>query len=83
MSDAGKPDVPGFYAARNCSYFWETVPTLPRDPRKPNDLDSRSVDHSADMVRYAVLRRGSTHVRTFEVFASASRRGSYSRDIGS
>jgi hypothetical protein len=77
MSDAGKPDVPGFYAARNCSYFWETVPTLPRDPRKPNDLDSRACDHSADMCRYAVLRRGPAQHREFSVFDAP-----HSRDIG-
>lgn len=58
MQDAGKPDRPGFYAARQCEYFWSTVPTLARDPRKGNDLDSRGPDHAADACRYAVLRRG-------------------------
>lgn len=80
MSDAGKPDVPGFYAARNCSYFWETVPTLPRDPCKQNDLDTRAVDHSADMVRYAVLRRGPSHVSEFDGSVYAGK--SHSRDFG-
>jgi hypothetical protein len=54
MSQAGKPDQPGFYVTRSASYFWETVPYLPRDPRHPQDVDSRAVDHGADAARYAV-----------------------------
>ena len=75
MADAGKPDVPGFYASRSCSYFWETVPTLPRDPRKPNDLDTRACDHMADCVRYGVLRRGGSSVTEFGTFAGTGRVG--------
>ena len=57
LADAGKPDVPGLYVARHCEYFWETVPTLGRDPRRPEDLDSRQADHAADAIRYGCLRR--------------------------
>ncbi len=57
LADAGKVDVPGLYISRNCSYFWETVPSLGRDPRKAEDLDTRQPDHSADSVRYACMRR--------------------------
>ena len=60
LADAGKPDVPGLYVARHCEYFWETVPTLGRDPRRPEDLDSRGPDHAADAVRYGCLRRYAT-----------------------
>lgn len=62
MQEAGEPDKPGFFAARSCEYFWQTVPFIGRDPRKPNDADSRGPDHSADMCRYGVLavRRGVT-----------------------
>jgi len=63
MQDAGT-DKDGFYASRACEYFWQTVPYLGRDPRKPNDCDSRGPDHAA--VRYAVLRRShSTTQREF------------------
>ena len=55
LQDAGKPDKPGLYVSRACEYFWSTVPTLPRDPRKPDDVDSRAADHAADAVRYAIL----------------------------
>jgi hypothetical protein len=56
MQDAGKPDQPGLYVARQCEYFWETVPILGRDPRRPEDLDSRGPDHAADAIRYGCLR---------------------------
>ena len=55
LQDAGKPDKPGLYIARNCEYFWSTVPYLARDPRKPDDVDTRSPDHAADACRYGCL----------------------------
>jgi len=57
LADAGKPDVPGLYITRNCRYFWQTVPSLARDPRRVEDLDSSGPDHAADAVRYACLRQ--------------------------
>lgn len=56
LQDAGRPDRPGLYIARQCTYFWETVPTLGRDPHRPEDLDSRGPDHAADAMRYGCLR---------------------------
>lgn len=56
LSDAGKPDVPGLYIARTCSYFWETVPYLARDQKRVEDVDSSGPDHAADAVRYGCLR---------------------------
>jgi hypothetical protein len=57
MNDAGKPDVPGLYVSRDCAGFWGTVPYLPRDPRRPDDVDTRAPDHWADAARYACLFR--------------------------
>lgn len=56
LADAGKPDCAGLYIARNCRFFWETVPTLPRDMRRIEDVDSSAVDHCGDAVRYGCLR---------------------------
>jgi len=56
LQDAGKPDKPGLYVCRGCSYWWSTVPSLPRDPRKPDDVDTRAPDHAADASRYALRR---------------------------
>jgi hypothetical protein len=55
MEDAGKPDRAGFYVSTRCRYWWETVPSLPRDPRRPEDVDTRAPDHAADASRYAVV----------------------------
>ena len=60
LQDAGKPDVPGLYVCRGCEYFWATVPTLGRDPRRVEDLDSRGPDHAADAIRYGCLRQART-----------------------
>ncbi|MDA3919940.1 MAG: phage terminase large subunit [Salinisphaera sp.] len=57
LQDAGKPDVPGLYISRSAEYFWATVPYLGRDPRKPEDLDTRAADHAADSCRYALTRQ--------------------------
>jgi len=54
LQDAGHPDRPGLYVSRACEYWWATVPTLGRDPRRPQDIDSRGPDHGADCCRYAL-----------------------------
>jgi hypothetical protein len=56
LADAGKPDVPGMYVSRACTYFWETVPFLARDLKRVEDVDSTGPDHAADAVRYGCLR---------------------------
>lgn len=56
LSWAGKPDRAGLYISRHCDYFWQTVPTLPRDPRRIEDLDTSGPDHGADAMRYGCLR---------------------------
>ena len=58
LADAGKPDVPGLYVSRNCRIWWETVPSLPRDPRNPEDVDSSAPDHAADACRYGLKNSG-------------------------
>src|SRR5690606_37285666 len=57
LSHAGEVDRPGLYIARNCSYFWNTVPMLPRDPKRIEDVDSTGPDHAADAVRYGCMRQ--------------------------
>jgi hypothetical protein len=55
LADAGSPDLPGLYVSRRCSYWWSTVPFLPRDVRRPEDLSTTGPDHSADCCRYGLL----------------------------
>ncbi len=57
LADAGKPDMPGLYVSRACEYFWATVPTLARDQKRVEDLDSSGPDHAADACRYGILRQ--------------------------
>jgi hypothetical protein len=57
LRQAGEAGAPGLFIGRGCSYFWRTVPYLPRDPRDPEDLDSTAPDHAADAVRYACVYR--------------------------
>lgn len=57
LADAGKPDVPGLYISRGCAYLWETLPTLARDQKRVEDVDSSGPDHGADAVRYGCLRQ--------------------------
>lgn len=52
LQDAGKPDKPGLYISRQCSYFWATVPYLPRDSKRVEDVDTSGPDHAADATRY-------------------------------
>jgi hypothetical protein len=40
-----------------CRHFIRTVPVLPRDEDKPDDVDTDAEDHVADEVRYACMRR--------------------------
>lgn len=54
LTNAGSPDRPGMYVSRGCTYFWQTVPLLPRDPRRPDDVDTRAADHAADAARYSL-----------------------------
>ena len=46
---------PGIYFMRNCVASLETIPNLPRDPKKIDDVDTTAEDHPYDMTRYRVL----------------------------
>ncbi|GAD20949.1 hypothetical protein AVS7_00710 [Acidovorax sp. MR-S7] len=48
-------EQPGLYVMDNCRDFIRTVPSLPRDSRDPDDIDTEAEDHIADECRYRVL----------------------------
>jgi len=50
-----KPESPGMWIVDTCTHFIRTVPVLPRDERKPDDIDTSAEDHIADETRYRVL----------------------------
>ena len=63
LADAGAIDKPGLYISRLCRYWWLTVPSLPRDQRRIDDLDTTAPDHAADACRYALNRsKPVTHI---------------------
>jgi hypothetical protein len=55
-------EKPGLFVFEHCRQFLRTVPTLPRDEKKPDDIDTDAEDHIADEVRYRVSapRRSAT-----------------------
>jgi len=46
---------PGLYFMQNCIASHSTIPVLPRDPLKLDDVDTSAEDHPYDNVRYRVL----------------------------
>jgi hypothetical protein len=57
----------GLYFMVNCEASTETLPALPRDDDKIDDVDTDSEDHPYDMARYRVLKganRMATEIKT-------------------
>lgn len=50
-----KKEGSGLYFMENCKASLELIPSLPRDEKKVNDVDTSAEDHCYDMVRYRVL----------------------------
>lgn len=50
-----KQEGPGLYFTHNCTAAISTVPNLPRDDKKLDDVDTDAEDHPYDVVRYRVL----------------------------
>jgi hypothetical protein len=48
-------DKPGFYVFNTCRDFIRTVPSIARDTRDPDDVNTDAEDHIADDCRYMVL----------------------------
>jgi hypothetical protein len=55
LENAVQGEGAGLYVMRNCQAFIETVPGIPRDEDKPDDVDTTSLDHIYDAVRYMLL----------------------------
>jgi len=58
MKNTLSGEGPGLYVFDTCRQFIRTVPVLPRDENKPDDVDTEAEDHVADEVRYRVLAKG-------------------------
>jgi len=51
-------EYPGLFTFKTCTQFLRTVPVLPRDEKKPDDVDTEAEDHIGDEVRYRVRTVG-------------------------
>ena len=58
MKNTLSRDGPGLYVFDTCRQFIRTVPVLPRDENKPDDVDTEAEEHVADETRYRVLAKG-------------------------
>ena len=56
LQAANRGEGPAIYFTRNCTACIELLPSLPRDPDKPDDVDTNAEDHIWDSVRYRVLK---------------------------
>lgn len=45
-------DGPGLYITGRCGLLLDTLPVLPRDEHRPEDVDTGANDHAADALRY-------------------------------
>ena len=59
---------PGMFVTANCTHFLRTVPSLPRDDKDLDDVNTDAEDHIGDEVRYrarALLRGNSSSQGSF------------------
>ncbi len=62
-----RKEEPAIYFMVNCVGSIETLPSLPRDEIKIDDVDTTSEDHPYDMVRYRVLKGASRLAKKLNV----------------
>ena len=62
LENSKKDEGPGIYFFRTCRASIQTIPCLPRDTKKLDDVDTTAEDHAYDMARYRILqsKRGSS-----------------------
>lgn len=58
LEEAGKdyPEAPCLYIMNHCRQLLDHLPVLQRDPRKPEDVDTKAEDHDWDALRYRALK---------------------------
>jgi len=56
LENSSRGEEPGLYFMDNCKATLATVPVLPRDEDKIDDVDTDAEDHIYDEIRYRVLK---------------------------
>jgi hypothetical protein len=54
LESSKDPEKPALYISSSCTYLHSTLPLLPRNKMRSEDVDTNAADHAADAVRYAV-----------------------------
>jgi hypothetical protein len=67
LEAALRGEGPGLFFMRNCEASIETLPSLPRDEEKIDDVDTSAEDHCYDMVRYRVLKGSNRLAQSIKV----------------
>lgn len=53
----GPREMPGLFVFDQCHQWLETVPTLPRDDKDLDDVDTDAEDHAGDATRYRIRKK--------------------------
>lgn len=54
----GKPrEEPGLFVVEDCGHWLRCVPSLPRDDKKVDDVDTEAEDHTGDETRYRLRKK--------------------------
>lgn len=67
LEASSKGEDVGLYFMDNCIASIGTIPTLPRDKDKIDDVDTNAEDHPYDMVRYRILKSNNRIAQSFGV----------------
>lgn len=62
-----RQEKPGLYFTENCLTSVAILPTLPRDEKNFDDVDTDAEDHAYDMVRYRVLASNNRLAKKLDV----------------
>jgi hypothetical protein len=63
--DPAPREKPALFVFRDCEAWLRTVPSLGRDMRDPDDVDTEGEDHAADETRYRLRKRPGIKQRPF------------------
>lgn len=64
FDDEGKPR---WYVFQNCKHLIRTLPELPMDENRPEDIDTEAEDHAYDSARYGLMFRTLVPKKKFEL----------------
>lgn len=62
-----KGEGPAIYFCENCYGTFATLPVLPRDIKKPEDVDTTAEDHIYDEIRYRVLSNAKRYATSIQI----------------